>query len=110
MLLEDMGLHADVASHGQEALDMLLQATIDNAPYNLVLMDCQMPIMDGYQASRSIRNGHAGNKCVPIIAMTANAMAEDQQNCLNAGMNDYLSKPIDADKLKQLIKKWLTQG
>ena len=110
MLLEDMGLHADVASHGQEALDMLLQATIDNAPYNLVLMDCQMPIMDGYQASRAIRNGHAGNKCVPIIAMTANAMAEDQQNCLNAGMNDYLSKPIDADKLKQLIKKWLTQG
>ena len=68
-----------------------------------------MPILDGYQATRQIRLGHAdpSNNEVPIIAMTANAMKGDKEKCLNAGMSDYLSKPVDEDKLVAVLNKWL---
>jgi len=107
-ILSELGLQADVAANGLEALDCLQQAP-DDAPYTLVLMDCQMPEMDGYEASRQIREGKAGdrNQSITIVAMTANAMQGDREKCLSAGMNDYLTKPIDPDLLLAKLQHWL---
>ena len=107
-ILEDIGLLTDVVSDGQEALTTLANAPDDNT-YTLLLMDCQMPVMDGYEATRSIRTGKAGDRYnnVPIIAMTANAMKGDREKCLTAGMDDYLAKPIDIDALETVVAKWL---
>jgi CheY-like chemotaxis protein len=77
---------------------------VEEAEYDLVLMDCQMPEMDGYLAARAIRNlGQPGE--LPIVAMTAHAMPEDRQRCIDAGMDDYLSKPISAERLGQVIER-----
>lgn len=110
-LLEDLNLTCDVVENGAEAIKQLSQVTGD-AGYHLILMDCQMPIMDGYEATRSIRRGDAGNihQDIPIIAMTANAMKGDKEKCLMAGMNDYLSKPIDPIKMETTINTWLEHG
>jgi len=107
-ILEDMGLAVDVVENGLEAIQALSSATIE-ARYHGVLMDCQMPVMDGYQATRAIREGQAGasNQTLPIIAMTANAMQGDREKCLAVGMNDYTSKPVDADKLEDVLARWL---
>lgn len=107
-LLDIIGLNCEIAVNGQEAIDSLLQSQQDH-PYTLILMDCQMPIMDGFTASQNIRAGQAGShyQKIPIIAMTANAMVGDREKCLQAGMNDYLSKPIDTDLLHDKIKKWV---
>lgn len=94
------------ADNGKVALELLY----DNQ-FDMVLMDCQMPVMDGYQATKAWRLFEAESNSlrrVPIIAMTANAMAEDRQKCLDAGMDDYLSKPVDRKLLKQTLQKWLT--
>ena len=106
-LLEDLGLSCDVANDGEEALHMLNTSTADN-PYSLILMDCQMPIMDGYTTTRNIRLGAGGAdyKSVAIIALTANAMQGDKEKCLEAGMSDYLSKPIDPDQLESILVTW----
>ncbi|WP_279504076.1 response regulator [Hahella sp. CR1] len=108
LMLEEMGLPADVAGNGLEAL-AALQSALEEAPYNLVLMDCQMPEMDGYEATRQIRAGKAGehNRHIPIVAMTANAMKGDREKCLASGMDDYLSKPISASGLEEKLKLWL---
>ncbi len=105
-ILEGLGLDADIAGNGIEAIAALNNAPAD-APYDLILMDCQMPEMDGYEATRSIRAGKAPNPQIPIIAMTANAMKGDKEKCLAAGMSDYLSKPIDPEKLWSLLDEWL---
>ncbi|PCK03609.1 MAG: hybrid sensor histidine kinase/response regulator [Alteromonadaceae bacterium] len=108
-ILNDLGLTlVDVAANGVEVLASLMQAPSD-APYSLVLMDCQMPDMDGYEASLNIRDGGAGvvNKNIPIVAMTANAMAGDREKCIKAGMNDYLAKPIEPDLLAAKLHQWL---
>ena len=107
-MIEDFGLIVDIASNGIEALQALKLAE-QTEGYSLVLMDCQMPEMDGYAASRAIRAGEAGksNSQIDIIAITANAMTEDRDHCLTAGMSDYMSKPVDPDKLLQLLQKWL---
>jgi len=107
-VLEDLGLTADTAIDGIDALHML-KSSKQEQTYNLVLMDCQMPEMDGYEATRRIRAGKAGAdyQSIPIIAITANAMAGDREKCLAAGMNDYLSKPIDAELLLETLMKWL---
>ena len=91
----------DIAANGVEALQSLQKAPED-AQYDIILMDCQMPEMDGYEATRQIRNGRGGerNKSISIVAMTANAMQGDKEKCLEAGMDDYLSKPINMDALK----------
>ena len=96
------------AENGEIAIDMLQQ----NPDFDLVLMDCQMPVMDGYKATRAWRRIEAEQSRVrlPIIAMTANAMAEDRQRCLDAGMDDYLSKPVDRKLLEQVMMKWMLQG
>ncbi len=110
-VLENLELKADIAGDGFEALHALNEAPSKN-PYTLILMDCQMPEMDGYEASRNIRAGKAGsrNQSIPIIAMTANAMKGDKEKCLKAGMNDYLTKPIDPDALNSIMDKWLGES
>jgi signal transduction histidine kinase/CheY-like chemotaxis protein len=106
--LKNLGYTADVAANGQEALHM-----IEKIPYNLVLMDCQMPILDGYGATqairRSLRDTRKGSPTRPrtiVIALTANALREDRERCLEAGMDDYLSKPISKEKLHEKLTHW----
>src|SRR4029078_7458783 len=92
-LLEAVGAKVDVANHGREAVEKLMQHR-DPPPYDIVFMDLQMPEMDGYQATAKIRS-ESRFSILPIIAMTAHATLEERQRCLNAGMNDHVSKPID---------------
>jgi two-component system, sensor histidine kinase and response regulator len=102
--LGKLGYQADVASNGHEAIHVLKKC-----PYALVLMDCQMPEMDGYEATAQIRkfDPKVLDCKIPIIAMTANAMKGDRDKCINAGMDDYLSKPVKPDQLADMLKKWL---
>ncbi len=99
--LRNLGYTADVSGNGKEALELLNQI-----PYDMVLMDCQMPELDGYDTTRAIRQLKAPQCNVIIIAMTANAMKEDRQRCLDSGMNDYLSKPIRKELLQEKISTW----
>lgn len=101
-MLEKMNLRVDAVANGQEAVQALR-----DRPYDLVLMDCQMPEMDGFQATAAIRAGKSGTKDIPIIAMTANAMAGDEERCLQAGMNDYISKPVAFMVLESKLNRWL---
>ena len=90
-ILNKLGYRADLAANGVEAL-----AALREADYDVVLMDCEMPEMDGYEATRRIREPGTGtrNPQIPIIALTADAISGDREKCLQAGMNDYLAKPI----------------
>ena len=101
-----LGLHCETADNGEKALERMAQGNLD-----LVLMDCQMPVKDGYTASREWREHEVRNNLprLPIIAMTANAMAGDRQKCLDAGMDDYLSKPVDRRLLEATVARWLSQ-
>ncbi|MCP4600732.1 MAG: PAS domain S-box protein [Proteobacteria bacterium] len=103
-ILKKMGLSADLAANGVEAVKAL-----EIIPYDLVLMDCQMPEMDGYEAAALIRNpnSNVSNHDIPIIAITANAMQGDRNQCLEAGMNDYISKPFVPALLAKILHKWL---
>jgi CheY-like chemotaxis protein len=103
ILLQDCGLEVDVAEDGLEAVRMATQK-----PYALILMDMQMPGADGVEATQRIRAGNVHNT-VPIVAMTANAFAEDRARCLDAGMNDFLTKPVDPSTLHQTILRLLSQ-
>lgn len=110
-MLDELGISVDIANDGIMALQMLCNNDSQN-PYSLILMDCQMPKMDGYVVSRRIRNGGAGDSYreIPIIALTANAMSGDKEKCINAGMNDYLSKPMEAADLREKLTQWLQSG
>ena len=103
-LLRRQGHQVDVAANGVEALAALAQHD-----YRLVLMDCRMPVMDGFAATTAIRNGGSGvrNPRIPIVAMTADAMGGDRERVLEAGMDDYLSKPIDGPRLAETVQRWL---
>ncbi len=107
-MLEDLGITADIAGDGAEAIDALKSASLSD-PYTLILMDCQMPILDGYEATRQIRSGEAGvpNPEIPIVAMTANAMKGDKEKCLAAGMSDYLAKPVTHDGIASMLSEWI---
>lgn len=107
--LETLGHSVDMAIDGQEAVDRVVRARQQNQPYLLVLMDCQMPVMDGYAATRQIRQWEkeSGSEPAIIIAMTANAMDGDRAKCLAAGMNDYLSKPVQLEVLQSKLNQWL---
>lgn len=111
-LLKQLGLtEVDLVDQGQAALEQLHQA-LATRPYDLVFMDCQMPGMDGYETTRRIREGQAGeeNLDIIIIAMTAYAMKGDREKCLRAGMDDYITKPIDIEMLSQVMQQWLQPG
>lgn len=100
-LLEDVGLVVDLAADGAQALALAQQN-----PYALILMDMQMPEMNGVEATQAIRAGSINN-ATPILAMTANAFDEDRQVCLDAGMNDHIAKPVDPDSLYETLLGWL---
>lgn len=110
-MLESIGLYCDIAANGLEAIEAIRIST-NTLPYTIVLMDCQMPEMDGYDATRAIRSGKAGeaNKELPVIAMTANAMQGDREKCTDAGMDDYISKPINLSVLKSALIKWILKS
>jgi len=102
-VLEKQGHSVMVAGNGKEALTMLQLLPVD-----LVLMDCQMPVMDGFEATRRIRNGEAGeqSRLLPVIAMTAHAFARDKEHCFVSGMDDYLTKPVQSAVLARAVAKW----
>ncbi|MCG7548040.1 response regulator [Pseudoalteromonas sp. Of7M-16] len=106
-MLDSIGLIVDLAGHGQEAIEKLREQEHD---YQLVLMDCQMPFMDGFEATRRIRNGEAGEAFldIPILALTANAMKGDREACIDAGMNDYITKPIQMESLMGALSRYLS--
>jgi len=105
-----VGLDCDVAGNGVEAINSM-NSSPQEAPYDLIMMDCQMPEMDGFEATRSIRQGGTGERyeSIPIIAMTANAMKGDEEKCRDVGMDDYISKPIDATVLENRLRYWLIE-
>jgi len=105
-ILKKLGLRADAVANGLEAVKAL-----ETLPYDLVLMDVQMPEMDGFEATGKIRDPQSAvlNHQIPIIAMTANVMQGDRERCLAAGMNDYVSKPISPSALAEALDKWLPQ-
>ncbi len=101
--LKELGFEAHVAESGREILEI-----IKHTPYSLILMDCEMPEMDGFEATRRIRKMETrSGKHIPIVAMTAHAIEGSREQCLAAGMDDYISKPIDPDQLKFIMNKWL---
>ena len=99
--LEKLGCHVEVASNGIEAVEMATRLHFD-----VNFLDCQMPEMDGYEATAEIRRREAGGRHVPIVAMTAHAMAGDRDRCLVAGMDDYLAKPVRLPDLKAALRRW----
>lgn len=102
-VLERAGHHVTACETGAEALRLLRQAEFD-----MVLMDCQMPVMNGFQATRHIRDGEASSgRHQVVIAFTASAMAEDSKRCFDAGMDDYLAKPYKARDLLRIVEEWL---
>jgi CheY-like chemotaxis protein len=100
-MLERLGHHAEVAVNGREALERAKAGTFD-----LVLMDCQMPEMDGWEATARIRAALAGRRRIPILALTANASDADRQRCLDAGMDAHLSKPLKLERLAEALSTW----
>ncbi len=106
-VLKKFGIQIDIASNGQEAVDALSQHS-----YDLVFMDCHMPVMDGFSATQQIRNPRSSvkNHAIPIVAMTASAMRGDRERCLGAGMDDYITKPVDIQKLRRVLERWLPES
>lgn len=104
-LVEKMGLRASVVQNGLEAIQ-----AVQRENYDLVLMDCQMPEVDGFSATEEIRRMEGGGSRVPIIAMTANAMRGDREKCLASGMDDYISKPVGFEDLRVLVTRWLARA
>jgi CheY-like chemotaxis protein len=104
-MLQRLGVRADVAANGVEAVQMC-----ELVPYDAVFMDCQMPEMDGYAAAREIRRREGPGRRVAIVAMTAEALAGAREECLAAGMDDYIAKPVRLDDLASVLRKWRPAG
>ena len=106
-MMEKLGHNVSCANDGAQALDKL-----EKEEFDLIFMDCQMPVMDGYQAAGKIkeRRQEGSMKDTPVIAFTAHAMQGDKQKCIDAGMDGYISKPVDEDQLKSVIAQWTGAG
>jgi len=102
LTLKRLGYESDLVSNGREALSALQVGR-----YNVVLMDCQMPVMDGFEATGLIRSSRMNMSNIPIIALTANALEGDRDKCIAAGMSDYLSKPISPTTLNKKLEEWM---
>lgn len=106
-MLEGSGVDVEVCNNGLEAISMLTSSSLEN-PFTLIFMDCLMPEMDGYEATGRIRKGEAGDlyRTIPIVALTANAMKGDKEKCLQAGMDDYISKPLEVKSVLKMLAQW----
>jgi CheY-like chemotaxis protein len=102
MILRNLGCQVDVAANGREAMEM-----VDTFLYDIVFMDCEMPGMDGFEATTAIRRRPDSKARLPIIAVTAQAMQGDQERCLLAGMDDYISKPVKLEDFAAALKRWM---
>ena len=101
-MIERLGPRVDVAGNGKEVIELLALL-----PYDLVFMDCEMPEMDGYAATAEIRHRNVGGRRIPIVAMTAHAMEGDRERCLAAGMDDYITKPVDPAAIAAVLRRWV---
>jgi len=106
-LLQRLGYRVDIANNGEEGVAMW-----SSGDYDAIIMDCQMPVLDGYSATMQIRAmeeemGNSGKRRLPIIALTAHAMPYDRQKCLDAGMDDYLTKPVAVGDLGDTLTRWI---
>jgi CheY-like chemotaxis protein len=99
--LKRLGFRADAVANGLEVLEALKRV-----PYDIVIMDCQMPEMDGYEATRKLGEQERGTRCTTVIALIASARAEDRERCLQASMDDYLSNPVQFSDLAQILERW----
>ena len=99
--LEKLGIEAELVSDGEKAVRALRAAD-----YDIVFMDCQMPVMDGYEATAEIRRRESDSSHIPIIAFTAHAMRGDRERCLAAGMDDYIPKPVKSTDLRRVLREW----
>jgi len=100
-IVEELGLHADVAGNGRDAIEAR-----ERVPYDIIFMDCQMPVLDGFAAAAEIRKREGNARHSVIVAMTANALGDDPERCLAAGMDDYISKPVRSCDFAQAIRTW----
>jgi CheY-like chemotaxis protein len=109
LMLQKLGFAVDLASNGEEGVAMWAQGN-----YDAIIMDCQMPVLDGYSATAKIREqeqaqGCQSNRRMPIIALTAHALPQDRQKCLDSGMDDYLTKPVASSDLDAALNRWLNR-
>jgi two-component system, sensor histidine kinase and response regulator len=100
-MLQNLGCRVDLATNGLEAV-----AAVERVPYDVILMDCQMPELDGYGATRSIRGKEKEGARLPIIAMTANTREGERERCIAAGMDDYVAKPVSTRQLGEMLRAW----
>jgi len=105
-ILQKFGCTCDIVVNGKEAVDILAKEK-----YDIVLMDCQMPVMDGYEATRIIRDPKSDvlNHTIPIVAMTANALVGDREKVLDVGMNDFVTKPVSMQKMREALERWIPE-
>jgi CheY-like chemotaxis protein len=109
-ILVRMGCKVYTAENGQQGLDLLASAHSRGEVFDLVLMDCQMPVLDGYEATRRLRGSDASYRTIPVIALTAQIGPGERAHCLAAGMNDYLTKPISRQAVWRLLQRHASRG